>query len=60
METGEPPYLTDIYRSLITLNQAESKFINFRMMCFTAFDLVRNDELLTDDMMNRYTINRKY
>ena len=29
-------------------------------MCFTAFDLVRNDELLTDDMMNRYTINRKY
>ena len=30
------------------------------MMCFAAFDLVRNDEVLTDDMMNRYTVNLKY
>ena len=30
------------------------------MMCFAIFDLVRNDEVLTDDLMNRYTLDQKH
>ena len=44
----------------MTLNQADKKLLNFRMMCFAIFDLVRNDEVLTDDLMNRYTLDQKH
>ena len=53
---GEPVHHVDIYRSLIAQGMTDSKPTSIGPMCFVLFDMVRNDEVLTDDEMNRYTL----
>ena len=51
-----PVHHVDIYRALIDLGETETTPTSITNMCHALFDMVRNDEILTDDEMNRYTV----
>ena len=56
-KAGEPVHNVDIYRSLIEMGLTEEKPTGMRDMLFCLFDMVRNDEVLVDDEMSRYTMS---
>jgi len=55
-ERGEPPYMTDVYRSLAIVSRMPR--LNFTIMAFTVNDIYRNDECLADREQGRLSLNK--